>query len=98
MTTNCGCGQPKAHKCHLACNACMAKVPAALRAQYFEKCRTKRGAPSYYSVQREVIRELDKIHNAARDSEPGHRADAPGTNPPGAAPGAVTKPMGAACP
>lgn len=62
----CGCGQPLAHQSHLACNACMRQVPAELRSEYFDKARTKRGAPSYYAARREVVAELAKIHAAGK--------------------------------
>lgn len=96
IRATCGCGQPKAHKSHLACAVCMAKTPADLRAKFYDLARHKRGCPSYHATRRHMIDELDKIHTAARDSEPGHRADALGTNPPGAAPGAATTSTGVA--
>jgi hypothetical protein len=96
IRATCGCGQPKGHPSHLACDACLAKTPQAMRDEFFDLARRRRGSNSYHVLRRRIVAELAKIHTARRDSEPGHQSDAAGTNPPGAAPGRATSETGAA--
>ena len=54
----CQCGKVKASASHLACGVCLAKVDPALVAEFCEKARTKRGAPSYYAARKRVVAAL----------------------------------------
>lgn len=57
----CRCGAAKERAGHLACAACMAKVPAALRDRFFELSRTKRGGYSWHGAKRDVEQALAAI-------------------------------------
>ena len=52
----------KASTSHLACGVCLAKVDPALVAEFCEKARTKRGAPSYYAARKRLIAALRVLH------------------------------------
>lgn len=62
MTTSyrCLCGVIK-QAGHLACPACMAKVPADLRDKFYDLSRNKRGSPSYHATVRRVEAALAEV-------------------------------------
>ncbi len=60
---DCRCGKPKARPSHLACDSCLAKVNPAMVAEFVEKARAKRGAPSYYAARNRVVAALQALHD-----------------------------------